>query len=108
MWKNRIRVEEISYALGSKIDVDSINLLVMSIVLQMLLVGPTEKRVNVGNLGRNMYAHGIDCGDLRETGEEVIQIKVYLDNILHRKYSADITVDFSQTGMVQVPLTLIS
>lgn len=73
----------------------------------IILAGPTERRINVQNLGRNMYTEGIDCGDPRETGGEVIQIKVYLEDILHRKYFAEFRVDFSQNGRVQVPLTLI-
>lgn len=74
----------------------------------VILAGVTENRVNAGNLGRNMYTDKVDCGDPRNVGGLAIQLKVYLGDMLQRKYFTDFNIDFSKGERVQVPLILIS
>jgi hypothetical protein len=61
-----------------------------------LVLGTINKLVSVSDLGRNMFIKGVNCGRINEYGGTTVEIKMYLNDELGRKYFADFNLDFEK------------
>ena len=73
-----------------------------------LVLGTIYKHVNVTDLGRNMFVKDVNCGRTNEYGGTAVEVKLYLNDELGRKYFANFTIDFANSEQINVPLGLVS
>jgi hypothetical protein len=70
-----------------------------------LVVGPANKMINIGDLGRAMTMPNVNCGRTIEfSGGEAVPAKLYLSDTLGRRYFAQIVMDFNWSGETHIPL----